>query len=187
MVAGGIYNPNAMKSLSHLVVVGAATMLLMVGCTRPEQAEPAASLEAPTAVQAALTPTSLQPATTGPQQNCLDGATFLQDLTLPDGSQVAPGEQVDKRWSVENSGSCHWGLGYRLIPQDPNPLVSGRESALYPAKAGTTAIWRVTFEAPPEPGEYLGSWQAYNPQGQPFGDPVFVLIEVVEAEATDAP
>jgi hypothetical protein len=36
---------------------------------------------------------------------CSDGLTFIEDLTIPDGAFVAPGEVLDKRWQVKNSGS----------------------------------------------------------------------------------
>src|SRR3972149_6412987 len=40
---------------------------------------------------------------------CQNNASFIEDLTIPDGTQVLPGEALDKRWSVSNSGSCDWG------------------------------------------------------------------------------
>jgi hypothetical protein len=36
----------------------------------------------------------------------------------------------------------------------------------------------VELVAPQEPGEYLASWQARAPDGEFFGEQVFVLIEV---------
>lgn len=168
-----------MRNRSSAFLFVFLTFGLVLGCTRSGQgsapsALPTVSSNSPTSLPA----TAAQLPTQG-QGNCVAAASFLQDLTVADGSRIQPGERVDKRWSVANNGSCDWGLGYRLIPQEPNPFVSGRETALYPAKAGTNAVWRVTFAAPQEAGEYIGSWQAYNPEGQPFGDPVFVLIEVV--------
>jgi hypothetical protein len=32
--------------------------------------------------------------------------------------------------------------------------------------------------APAEQGAYRSAWQAFDPQGQPFGDPIFVDILV---------
>jgi hypothetical protein len=109
----------------------------------------------------------------------VDDALYLEDLTVPDGTTVAPGEQVDKRWSMRNTGTCDWGPGYRLSPLGTNALAEEGEVALYPARAGAEAIWRVTFAAPREEGEYLGQWQAVSPQGEAFGEAVFALIEVV--------
>jgi len=112
------------------------------------------------------------------QSGCVDQARFIEDLSVPDGSQVEPGALIDKRWSVMNSGTCNWGPGYRLVRTDGGSLGGPAELALYPARAGEAAIWQVLLTAPREPGEHLASWQAKTPTGELFGDPVFVLVEV---------
>jgi hypothetical protein len=53
-----------------------------------------------------------------------------------------------------------------------------QEQALYPARAGTNAVIQILFQAPAESGTYRSAWQAYNPDGQPFGDPIFIDIAV---------
>jgi hypothetical protein len=105
-------------------------------------------------------------------------------LTIPDGSQVLPGAALDKRWSVSNSGSCDWGPDYRLVQVGTSDIQGPAEVALYPAQAGSTAVWQVALVAPAAPGEYLGRWQARAPDGTLFGDEVFVLILVAEPEPT---
>jgi hypothetical protein len=97
---------------------------------------------------------------------------------VPDGTIVAPGETVDKQWQVENSGSCNWNEGYRLRRISGPPLDAPDEQALYPARSGAQAVIRLPLVAPGEPGTYRSAWQAYNPQGEPFGDPIFVEILV---------
>lgn len=152
--------------------------LLAAGCSPAEPAEPTAYIapavtEAPTAVQ----PTAA-PALAVPTEVCADSASFAEDLTIPDGTIVNPGERLDKRWAVRNSGSCDWGPEYRLVRVDTGALVGPEELALYPARAGQIAVWQVELTAPQEPGEYLASWQARAPDGALFGEQVFVLIEV---------
>jgi hypothetical protein len=131
--------------------------------------------------QAAGTPTQT-PTPTAPQATatpaCLDNLTFLEDLTLPDGSQVIAGSQLDKRWRVENSGSCNWDQDYRVRlvfgPEQGFPL----ELALYPARSGVQATLRIVLTAPEGPGKYRVAWQAFNPQDEPFGDPFFIDFNV---------
>jgi hypothetical protein len=118
---------------------------------------------------------------------CNDGASFIEDLTIPDGSQVLPGAALDKRWSVSNSGSCDWGPDYRLVQVGTSDIQGPAEVALYPAQAGSTAVWQVALVAPAAPGEYLGRWQARAPDGTLFGDEVFVLILVAAPEPTATP
>lgn len=115
---------------------------------------------------------------------CQNNASFIEDLTIPDGTQVLPGQAFDKRWSVSNSGSCDWGPDYRLVQVGTSEIQGPADVALFPASAGSTAVWEVALVAPSTPGEYLGRWQARAPDGSLFGDEVFVLIVVAEPEPT---
>jgi hypothetical protein len=110
---------------------------------------------------------------------CSNGLRFLDDVTIPDGSQVAPGSTIDKQWKVENVGACNWDENYRLRLVGGSELGASTEQALYPARSGTQAIFRAILTAPSEPGVYRSAWQAYDPQGQPFGDTIFIQVIVV--------
>jgi len=111
--------------------------------------------------------------------SCVDDLHFVEDLTIPDGSSVPPGETIDKRWLVNNAGTCNWGASYRLrLIKSPEGLDMPQELALYPARGGTQAVIRLLFSAPNQPGTYRSAWQAYNPQGEPFGDTLFVEFAV---------
>ncbi len=112
---------------------------------------------------------------------CTDDLRFLEDLTIPDGSQVAPSTEIDKRWKVENTGTCNWDARYRLRLIEGPSLGAPEEQALYPARGGTQAVIRILFTAPAEAGIYRSAWQAYNPQGQPFGEVIFVTFVVQTA------
>jgi hypothetical protein len=113
-----------------------------------------------------------------PAPLCADNLYYLQDLTIPDGTQVAPGSTLDKQWLVENNGTCNWDHAYRLRLIAGPDLGAPVEQALYPARSGTQAVIRIQFTAPSEGGTYRSAWQAYDPQGIPFGDPIFIEIVV---------
>lgn len=113
---------------------------------------------------------------------CTDNLAFLEDLSLPDGSVVKPGAILDKRWLVENSGTCNWDQDYRLKFMSGIELDAPLDQSLYPARSGSQATIRIIFTAPSDPGTYQSAWQAYNPQGQPFGDPVFLQVTVGSEE-----
>jgi hypothetical protein len=110
--------------------------------------------------------------------SCVDGLTFVNDVTIPDFSVIAPGSTLDKQWLVQNSGTCNWDKRYlmRLISGDL--LGAPAEQALYPARAGSQATLRILFTAPAEPGEYVSEWQAFGDNGIPFGDTFFIKIIV---------
>jgi hypothetical protein len=133
-------------------------------------------------VQASTTPNpTLQTAVTPfpiTTPECTDNLIFLEDLSLPDGTVVKPGAPLDKRWLVENSGSCNWDERYRLKFMSGAELSAPLDQALYPARSGSKATIRIVFTAPSEPGTYQSAWQAYNSQGKPFGEPVFIQVTV---------
>jgi len=110
--------------------------------------------------------------------DCEDALRFLEDLTIPDGSRMIAGNPVDKRWRVENAGSCNWDGGYRLRLLGGIAMGVPVEQALYPARAGAQAVIRILFTAPAKPGTYRSAWQAVNPAGEAFGDPFYIEIQV---------
>jgi hypothetical protein len=109
---------------------------------------------------------------------CTNGLAFVEDVTIPDGTTVSPGASVDKRWLVQNNGTCNWDSRYRLKFVGGLEMGATTEQALYPARGGAQATIRITFTAPSEPGEYSTAWQAVDPNGEPFGDAIFMKIQV---------
>lgn len=165
-------------------------------------ASPSATASPAATVIPASGPTRRAPTPTPPRgasatatatPGCVNEAEYLADLTAPDGAQFLPGQTFAKKWSVRNAGTCDWGPGYRLVFISGEPLTAppgGRaqtEFALYPARAGTQAIWEILMRAPETPGVYLGRWQARDAQGRLFGSVVYVEVEVVPLPATRAP
>ncbi len=60
----------------------------------------------PSPIEEVVTTTTTIPSS--PTPACKDNLTYLEDQTIPDGSIVQAGEVMDKRWLVENSGTCNW-------------------------------------------------------------------------------
>ncbi|NTW12661.1 MAG: hypothetical protein HGA30_05050 [Anaerolineales bacterium] len=112
------------------------------------------------------------------QSNCVNGLSFIEDLTIPDNSFVPFGSSVDKQWRVENSGTCNWTSGYRLRHTGGAVLGAPEEVALYPARSGTQVTIQINFTAPFEEGLYESAWQAFDPNGLAFGDPIYIRILV---------
>ena len=137
---------------------------------------PGTPAEFPTASPGAVTvPTLVLPSPTPP---CTDGLTYIQDLTIPDGSTMSPGQLIDKRWQVSNSGTCNWDERYQLKLVSGDSMGAGISLPLYPARAGTQATLRILFTAPQSAGIYECQWQAVNPDGAPFGDAFYMQIAV---------
>ncbi len=113
-----------------------------------------------------------------PTPVCSNDLVFLDDLTIPDGTVVEPGQRLDKRWKVQNNGTCNWDDRYRVkLIAGPNLGVPVQQ-ALYPALSGTEIVIRMIFIAPEDPGNYRSAWQAFDPQDNPFGHPFFIDFQV---------
>lgn len=102
------------------------------------------------------------------------------DLTYPDGTEVKAGELIDKQWKVKNAGTCNWDASYSIKLIGGDNMSAATEQALVPARNGTESVISIQFTAPEEPGRYYSQWKAVDPNGQVFGDMLFVDITVVK-------
>lgn len=150
------------------------------------QVEPANVLPVPTPQP---TPTGVPAATQAPPAptTCVDGMSYVSDLTYDDKNMTAPpvvppGQPFVKAWRIRNSGSCNWDKSYSLQYQSGNsPLASMGGVPTYITRgvpsSGTYDI-QVPMVAPLQPGVYQGFWEMHNGNGVPFGQTVYVGITV---------
>jgi hypothetical protein len=122
--------------------------------------------------------TSVTPAPTLPSGECINSLRFVSDLTIPDNSTITYGATIDKQWLVENNGTCNWDSSYRLKYVGGAALGAPGESAIYPARAGTQAAIQILFTAQFTDGTYESAWQAFDPNGNPFGDVIYIRVFV---------
>lgn len=169
--------------ISALACIGVCSCLLLSACGAETNPSPIASNTisvTPSLPPILPTDTVIPtfPVLIPPTPTCVNGLSFISDVTFPDFSVVAAGTLLDKQWLVQNSGSCNWDNRYRLRLVAGDGLGASPEQALFPARAGTQATLRIVFSAPLVPGEYLSEWQAFDSQGVPFGDSFFIKIIV---------
>lgn len=148
------------------------------GCQRSTGSVPPAEYIPPTEIPIPTATAMVEQAKPSPQVDCSDVLSYMEDITIPDGTTVQPGEEMDKRWQVRNNGSCDWTENYTLRIIAGDPLGSPDNQALYPARSGSAAVIRMKLVAPQSPGTYRTAWQAHNAEGQPFGDPIYIDIVV---------
>ncbi|MBL8051324.1 MAG: hypothetical protein JNM46_08890 [Anaerolineales bacterium] len=109
---------------------------------------------------------------------CTNILSFLDDVTVEDGTTFLPNDSIDKQWLIKNDGTCDWDSTYKLKWVGGDPMGATQEQPLYPARAGTQVTLRIIFTAPATAGEYESAWQAVDPDGNFFGDLVFIKIVV---------
>ncbi len=120
----------------------------------------------PTWVVNALTISS----TTTPPPAACDRAQFIADVTIPDGTVIAPGASFSKTWRLKNIGTCTWTTSYQLMfdsgAQMGGPSFQAMPHTVVP---GQTVDIVVSLVAPTTAGTYRGYWKFRNASGVPFG------------------
>lgn len=175
-----------LRIISCPVLFLLSVFFLVVGCApqaaptafRPPTAAPPTLIlptATPLSITATIAPTLTATVDAGPCTNLL---TFLDDLTVEDGTTFAPGADIDKQWLVQNDGTCNWDSTYKLKWVGGYTLGVKEEQPLFPAAAGVQVTLRIVFTAPEEPGTYQTTWQATAPDGTLFGDTVYMEIVV---------
>lgn len=111
------------------------------------------------------------------------GLTFVSDVSIPDNTQMDPGETFTKTWKVQNSGSCAWDAGFKFQSTGGNAMGASPFTLPTSVAPGATSDISVAMTAPSTPGTVRGNWRMSNASGQFFGDEVFVQILVGGAAA----
>ena len=114
------------------------------------------------------------------------GLTFVSDVSIPDNTQMDPGDGFTKTWKVQNSGSCAWDAGFKF--QNTGGESLGASSFTLPTSvaAGQTYDISVPMTAPDKTGTLRSNWRMATAGGQYFGDEVYVAIVVGGASAPAA-
>jgi len=138
----------------------------------PQFADPTATAH----VASVETPVSPPTAAT-----CMDNATFVADITIPDETRLKPSQDFDKIWRIRNSGTCDWGLGYSWVFESGDQLGAPASIAIPPVAVNAEIDIEIGMKAPAEEGRYAGRWRMQSPDGQFFGQRATVVIIVLPA------
>jgi len=115
----------------------------------------------------------------GVASTCSDVSEFVSDVTVPDGTHLAPNTLFRKTWRVRNTGDCAWDAFYRLTFLSGDRMSGPRSAPLAdPVQPGEEVDLSVTLIAPETAGTYQGQWQLFAPDGSPFGTAPYVVIQV---------
>jgi hypothetical protein len=111
----------------------------------------------------------------------LDNAAYVADITIPDGTILAPGQRFTKTWQIQNTGRSTWDGRYHWQFEAGAPLGTVRAVTAPIVPPGAMALFSVEMVAPQQPGTYRGFWQMTNPSGAVFGHQAWVLVHVEAA------
>lgn len=130
----------------------------------------------PTTGSAPPPPPQPSPTTGGapPPSTCANTAAFVQDVTVPDGTNWAPNQTFNKIWQVRNTGTCTW-TGYQLVFASGEAMTPNTTVDVSPTAPGATADILVPMTAPAAPGPHAGQWRLKSPSGL-FGPTLTINI-----------
>jgi len=98
-----------------------------------------------------------------PPTSVCDQATFINDVTIPDGTTVTPGSTFKKTWRLKNTGTCTWS-GYSLV-FDSGESMSPTIDPMGTVAPGQEVDVSVSFVAPTASGDYRSYWRIRNTSG----------------------
>jgi hypothetical protein len=172
---------NAVRTSAAMTVVAELTLTAASWTATPLPPTATLTPEPPTATATEAFTTDPTLAALGTPAALCDNLTFdpaTVDVTIPDGTQMTPGQDFVKTWKIKNNGNCVWGEGYGLI------FAYGEKMSGQPAPLGAVVQIdqeievSINFKAPDKAGEYTSAWQMANAKGVTFGKAIFVKILV---------
>jgi hypothetical protein len=107
---------------------------------------------------------------------------YIADVTYPDNSELRPGTDFEKIWRIQNTGSCTWDEGYKLVfvagDRALDPVNFEIENSSDFVSGGETTDIGVDLTAPTAEGTYSGTWRMQSDSGVFFGTLLTVVIVV---------
>ena len=141
-------------------------------------AAPTATLVPPTATLVPATATLVPPTATAtnrpptitPTALACNLAKFEADVTIPDGTQLAPGTSFTKTWRIKNTGACTWTTSYDVVFISGDSLGAATVMDLPGSVApGQVIDISIPMKAPSTDGSYRGNWKLRDAGGLLFG------------------
>jgi len=101
---------------------------------------------------------------------CTDRASFIQDVTVRDGTPFLPREKFVKIWRVLNAGTCTWTEQYaiRFVGGDQMEALD-TIPVPFSVPPGSELEIAIDMVTPEIPGEYRGFWKLVSDRGSFFG------------------
>lgn len=125
----------------------------------------------PVVTNTAVPPTATPiPPTFTPVPIPCNRASFVADVTIPDGTSFIAGSSFVKTWRIMNTGSCNWTTSYTIFFISGSSM-SAPSAVAFPrtVKPGETVDLSISMVAPTTAGNFTGNWMLNTPNGNAFG------------------
>ena len=104
---------------------------------------------------------------------------FIKDVTIPDNTVMTPAQVFTKTWLVENSGTCAWRPGFKLILVGGDAMGGSPFTLVQPVNPGDRIEVSIKMVAPTnQTGTIQGTWQMSDENDTLFRGFLTVVINV---------
>lgn len=162
--------PNTIATLDGLYTAAAQTSTPISIPTSTPTVTPGLPVPTASPIQPLPTSTPFVLPTNTPRPIPCDAASFVKDVSIPDGSVIGRSADFIKTWRLKNIGTCTWTKSYDLVfvrgDSMSGPTVVALPTAVSP---GQSIDLSVTLTAPSKDGNYRGYWKLRNASNILFG------------------
>jgi len=113
-------------------------------------------------------------------------ARFVSDVTLPDGTEVAPGANLVKTWRFRNDSTKPWpeGTVLALVSKKGDKLGAPETTPVPICQPGQEVDIAVPLVAPAQAGRYVAYFRLCGPGGKKFGQRVWAMLTVFDSSSS---
>jgi uncharacterized protein YkwD len=98
---------------------------------------------------------------------CKDTAVLLQDVTIPDGTNIPYGTKFLKTWEFRNTGTCPW-VGYKIAYVSGDRMGAAATAPVPDTAPKADVDVSIELTAPTTDGVYTGFFELRNASSQPL-------------------
>ena len=139
---------------------------------QPVEITPPTATAAPTVT--GIPPLYLNPSTA---YGCYNAA-FVENVTVPAGTDYKPGDKFLKTWRLMNTGTCDWTAEFKITYVGGNLFGSDTTKIRQRVGVGNTADISLEMVAPSGSGTVVSNWQMATAEGNLFGPVLQVSIDL---------
>ncbi len=164
-------NADALRTEAVETYAASLTQVLVVLPT----ASPTLTAKPSTTPTPEVTATLETPAVANPCYKLL----WIEDRSIPDGTEMKPNEVFTKTWYVQNTGGCAWAPGFTFSNFGGDPMRGQTIVFTEPVPAGAKRELSIELVVPSDQNGLLQSaWRMTDENGAFFGDTLTVNIQV---------
>jgi cell division septation protein DedD len=191
LAACGANTAQEEAALSDIYTAAAATVGAQASSAVPTAirtiAATATPITFPTTTPMTVTSQSADSYSSQSTANGCNDAVYVSDVTIPDGTVLAPSEAFVKTWKFQNTGTCTWDEDYLLTFVSGTDMDGETTEIDQEVSSGATGEISVSLIAPSSEGSYTGYWRLADESGNAFGQSVYVMIVVSDDASTLTP